>query len=546
MQLKELVQLPALSELKVVAGLDGLDNTVTNVNIMEVPDISDWVGDGQLVLTTLYPIKDDSSALHELLPMLHSRGASGLVIKLRRYVDEFPPYMIEQANRLCFPLIEMPAALSHPIVIEAVYSALAEKQVHALKLTQTAHIKMTETVANGGKEREICDLLANLFGDTVILADKQQRISICSEGNNAGTVSRDELLEAIRRIQFISSHNTGEQLLSTGATLIASPVFLGKWLQGEICMLSDSYVDIPVKRIVLGHAATMIAMLISHENELGEVERRYKNEFLHDWIYGKMNSDSTIRERAEQFGWSIKSSPVLLLVNAPDYISNPGLTLEERDKARKSVARIILNALRDNGIVSYIHDVSDNIKVLIPIKNSMSAEKLKAFTDETAELVYSSLLASGIDSYISSGNYYSSLSDLKSCFEEAAFAMRIGRKFNRQKHYFPYREQKLYGLLSKIDAPSAGYYIDKYYMPLIQYDKSRKAQLVETVKAYVKYHGNTSQISKSLFTHYNTIQYRLEKISDITGLNIGDADDCILLYLSIVMGEGELIDQSFL
>ena len=174
----------------------------------------------------------------------------------------------------------------------------------------------------------------------------------------------------------------------------------------------------------------------------------------------------------------------------------------------------------ENGINCLIHDGSDNIKVLIPIEKVFSHGKLKTMAKESAELIHSALLNSGINSYISSGYYYPSLSGMETSFQEAAFAMKIGRKFSQSDFYYAYGDQKLYGFLDTISGATADYYINKYYLPIKQYDTAHKAQLVNTIKAYVRYQGNTSKISKKLFTHYNTIRYRLEKINDSTGLNI--------------------------
>ncbi len=44
-----------LRRAKVVAGEQGLDNVIQSVNVMEVPNILDWVHPGELLVTTRYP-----------------------------------------------------------------------------------------------------------------------------------------------------------------------------------------------------------------------------------------------------------------------------------------------------------------------------------------------------------------------------------------------------------------------------------------------------------------------------------------------------------
>lgn len=51
---QDILQLDCMRQTKVVAGHQGLTRIVSNVNVMEVPDIGNWVSSGDLLLTTAY------------------------------------------------------------------------------------------------------------------------------------------------------------------------------------------------------------------------------------------------------------------------------------------------------------------------------------------------------------------------------------------------------------------------------------------------------------------------------------------------------------
>src|SRR5918911_1770654 len=95
--LRDALALPALSRARVVAGAAGLGRPVRYVNVMEVPDILDWVKPDELLLTTAYPLRDDRSGLVELVPRLAERGLAGLAVKPARYIDAVPPVMLAEA-----------------------------------------------------------------------------------------------------------------------------------------------------------------------------------------------------------------------------------------------------------------------------------------------------------------------------------------------------------------------------------------------------------------------------------------------------------------
>ena len=43
--------------------------------------------------------------------------------------------------------------------------------------------------------------------------------------------------------------------------------------------------------------------------------------------------------------------------------------------------------------------------------------------------------------------------------------------------------------------------------------------------------------SKALFIHRNTLEYRLNRIAELTGLDLGNFDDRLLLYIALQLDE---------
>jgi purine catabolism regulator len=101
-----------LCRSRVIAGERGLDNIVQYVNVMEVPDILPYVHPGELLVTTMYPLRDNAAEIEQLIPRLHEKGLAGLAVNPLAYLNEFPQCMIDAANALGFPLIQLPDKVS--------------------------------------------------------------------------------------------------------------------------------------------------------------------------------------------------------------------------------------------------------------------------------------------------------------------------------------------------------------------------------------------------------------------------------------------------
>jgi len=69
--------------------------------------------------------------------------------------------------------------------------------------------------------------------------------------------------------------------------------------------------------------------------------------------------------------------------------------------------------------------------------------------------------------------------------------------------------------------------------PLVVYDEKKSTELIKTLQTYFNLNGNLKKISEVLFTHYNTILYRIERIQQITGMNLENPDDRLNLQIGL-------------
>ena len=60
--------------------------------------------------------------------------------------------------------------------------------------------------------------------------------------------------------------------------------------------------------------------------------------------------------------------------------------------------------------------------------------------------------------------------------------------------------------------------------PLVTYDDQYETELVRTVEAFLDNDGNVAGTAQKLFTHRHTIRYRLERVRELSGLDVGSTD----------------------
>ncbi|MGF6375786.1 hypothetical protein M2140_000856 [Clostridiales Family XIII bacterium PM5-7] len=108
------LKLPSLRLGTVVAGHKGLNRVVSSVSVLEVIDeaVFDFtkpVNNGDMLLTSFYSIKDDPEKQRQHLEYMYHLGDSCIVLYyVGIFIKEIHPSLIEAANQLDFPIIVMP------------------------------------------------------------------------------------------------------------------------------------------------------------------------------------------------------------------------------------------------------------------------------------------------------------------------------------------------------------------------------------------------------------------------------------------------------
>jgi purine catabolism regulator len=70
---------------------------------------------------------------------------------------------------------------------------------------------------------------------------------------------------------------------------------------------------------------------------------------------------------------------------------------------------------------------------------------------------------------------------------------------------------------------------------LIAYDREHDADLINTLHAYFAARCSPKEAAERLHLHRNTVLYRLDRIKDLTDLNLDNADTRLWLHLALLI-----------
>lgn len=126
-KVSDLLKLPALEGVKVVAGCNRLDRKVEYVTVMEVPDIKRWLKGNDFLITSFYSVRKSEEEQCRLIMDLADTCAC-VAVKTGQYVSDISDKVKETAERCGFPILEIPFEKTYIDMIVSIVNLIFEEE----------------------------------------------------------------------------------------------------------------------------------------------------------------------------------------------------------------------------------------------------------------------------------------------------------------------------------------------------------------------------------------------------------------------------------
>ena len=143
---------------------------------------------------------------------------------------------------------------------------------------------------------------------------------------------------------------------------------------------------------------------------------------------------------------------------------------------------------------------------------------------------------SDIEYTLNIGEKCASLSKLKKSFHETSKTNSVLEHINRKNEIVFYDQMGFYRLLmSYEDTAPMQRFADEVLSPVIKYENKAHTQLLETMWAYFECDCNLQNTADKLFSHKNTVKYRLSRIEQLTGKSFANRFHSQELYNALMI-----------
>ncbi|SCZ78271.1 PucR family transcriptional regulator [Acidaminobacter hydrogenoformans] len=537
-KVRDLIEMTVLKEAHVLAGFEGLDRLVTKVNVMEVPDIVDWVRTGEFLLTTAFSIKDDIERLNTMIPAFNKLGLAGMGIKTKRFVNTLPDSVLETANAHNFPLIEIPFDVSYSDIMMPVMSELLSRQSAVISQVNDFNRRLTRVMLRGGSLQEIARAINKSVGVPVAIVEPLFKTIVVS----APEAQKSILMESAARFLELNKSQDGpvRETEASGAALrgdfqpgapvgrVAIPICSDDRHYGWVILWETNKTVNAMELSVIEASTSLIALDLLKKMSIYESANRHKVEFFDDLL----STETYRQQKALEHAVYMEFNPNLAytVVIADFDASTELLKLTPNNAgymqtiATKMVSILERISRANKGRVHFAQK-SDRLIILFGQPKEIPEAKAKeAVMNFASEILHNTELEGLRDVVdVGIGRQYRQLEHLSKSKSEAKRALANHHLCGEKGKPVHYDALGIYKLLSfEALEPELKSFFGEMLAPLALYDREKDTNLIETLRLYFECGSNLKRVSEEMYTHYNTIIYRMQRIREISGLDLED------------------------
>jgi purine catabolism regulator len=546
---REAMRFGAFATAKLIAGAQGLDRPIEWVRMMETPEVQPRAGD--LVLTTGFPIKDDDDAQVRLIGRIADGGGAGLVVRPYPYLRKLAPEMISEADRLNVPVFTVGADIQMIDLMTPLLERIINAEHWRLKRSLDIHRRFTELVLDGKGVNEICKTLAELLESAVTIedasfhllahaggsGDPHRKETILRQGTPQRVLFDPQIQRMLREIEAKRGPVKVPAFPHVGMSRerLIAPILAANQVLGYISVLDHPPHNEELAFMAIEQAALVLALAIAKERELSEVEGRVRGEFLEDLLHGTYGDEAAAQRRARHLGYPLHGSHIVMLVDIDDFrgFNRTRQVTEDAIQAlKREFLRRVAGVVRASYPRALVQGRSDSVVSLLPLGTELGDYQAKG---HALGMQVRQVIADWKPGFTVSVGFSGPMeapAGVAGAQREVVAVMDSLARFKRWGQVVSVPELGLTGLLAAVTDERLVDYSRRHLGPLTEHDNTRKGSLVSTLRAYLET-GEQQQAASRLRVHPNTLRYRLDRIREISGVDLEDPETRLNLAVAL-------------
>ncbi len=531
-----------LTKLKVINVKSDLYREIETIESTETPDVATYLPPNTLLITTAMVYKDNQDELCELIYRLNELPCAALAIKLGRFIDELDEKVILTADKLGFPLLQIPMEVTLGEVYQQVLSYLWNIQNKEILYALNTQKKFSTLLFQGESTEMLLNNLGIILKKSVLLMDPL--------GNIIGT-NRDfteENIEKAKELFFSLSlykkqSSAMQHYIDIKNKKDRISIYPYHAFDDSSCYLfifnseslSADTSALVIEQVLLAFEFLLYKNLCISYNKLKDDERSLL------FVLNKCKDDSLTSQQlltvGKAHGLKLSKFYYVVLVTLESFKNNKFHVDKFSHREQKYI--FIYEWLEKELFKDYHNSVIllpeiKNYRYVFLIQGNTNdlTEKLKYYHDKLKAMLK-------VNVSFSYGNRMSEIEAIKYSYFQALESYKMGEERNNISYIKYYKTKNAAELLKTLSRDQVEGFCLHNLRTLAYPENIRTFELRNTLKTYLELKCNITETANKMFIHRNTVKYRIKKCEDILEREIDDSDFIFQLQLSLIITEGK-------
>jgi purine catabolism regulator len=407
--------------------------------------------------------------------------------------------------------------------------------------------RLKEIMLRGGELSEIASMIEGVVGAPVAIYEEIFKDYVC--------VAKDCYMLTLNKImdsEFIKSnlksrHIYGKYDIRKHEDVIDGlnvkrlmiPIYSDEIFYGYVILwdVNKNIMDTTLAMIVA--ATSLIALNSSKKLSIYENENKHKIDFIEELLSSQETQQKRAVEKASYFDFNIGHIYGVILVSINKTYTEVAMTPNNAKMLKKLNSKLI-------SVVERLHrfykgemiygNKSDRVIFLLGYDQSVDEATMKKNIIKVGEDLLKFAKLENIDNNISIGlgRTYSDYKNLYKSYQEAQRSVQKMSLSEKNKNILHFDELGIYRILSNEEVqPEIQQFFIETLGNIVQYDREKGAELLETLKVYFACGCNLKRVSEEMYTHYNTVIYRMQRIREIGNIDFSDPNVSLNVHIAL-------------
>lgn len=238
--------------------------------------------------------------------------------------------------------------------------------------------------------------------------------------------------------------------------------------------------------------------------------------FVYDLLKGNITDQGLIKERLDYFQWGLFDKGKVQIVS----VRGRKRDLMPDNTLFRHLMEEFSTAFPGFRVFVYVNQ----LKMLCPVSEDVRGDE--RFLEQLEELLVREELVAGISRPLIS------LETIPDFNRQAESAAELGRRFHPERTIHFYDSYAIYYALELVGSKeNMLQFCHSAIILLRDYDRAHETDLLESLRVYLTHNRSIGESAAALYIHRNTMNYRIARINELTGVDLSDPDVfCHLLF----------------